>query len=120
MRYRFVFAAGVGVGFVLGARAGRERYDQLRRLTRRVADNPAVQQAAGAVQARAADAARTVRNRVTEQVPRMAGSARSRIGGTLHDRVPGMHGRGAPHADADGHQRYTSSPGTHPGHPEPR
>ena len=29
MRYRAMFLAGLAVGFVLGARAGRERYEQI-------------------------------------------------------------------------------------------
>jgi hypothetical protein len=42
MRYRLTFITGVAVGYVLGARAGRERYEQLRKSARRVAQNPAV------------------------------------------------------------------------------
>jgi hypothetical protein len=30
MKFRTGFVVGLGVGFVLGARAGRERYDQLK------------------------------------------------------------------------------------------
>ena len=43
------FLAGLVVGFVLGARAGRDRYDQIVRLASRTVDNPAVRAAAGAV-----------------------------------------------------------------------
>lgn len=46
------FLLGAAVGYVLGARAGRERYDQLRRTYERLADHPAVQGAAGVVRAR--------------------------------------------------------------------
>ncbi|MFF0787754.1 YtxH domain-containing protein [Streptomyces spiralis] len=42
MRYRLVFIAGLAVGYVLGTRAGRERYEQLRKSARQVAQNPAV------------------------------------------------------------------------------
>ncbi|CAM5553306.1 YtxH domain-containing protein [Streptomyces abikoensis] len=42
MRYRLTFMVGAAVGYVLGARAGRERYEQLRKGARRVAQNPAV------------------------------------------------------------------------------
>ena len=45
------FLAGLAIGFVLGARAGRDRYDQIVRLASRTVDNPAVQAAAGAVRA---------------------------------------------------------------------
>jgi hypothetical protein len=40
-----------GVGYVLGARAGRERYEQIVRLARRVAGSQTVQSTAGVVQA---------------------------------------------------------------------
>jgi hypothetical protein len=51
--YRVTFVAGLGAGYVLGTRAGRERFDQLRKLFRSAADNPAVQQTAGALHAQA-------------------------------------------------------------------
>lgn len=40
-----------GVGYVLGSRAGRERYDQIVRWSRRVAGSQTVQSTAGVVQA---------------------------------------------------------------------
>ena len=43
---------GVAIGYVLGARAGHERYEQLKRAYERLADHPAVQGAAGVVRAR--------------------------------------------------------------------
>ncbi|WP_058044558.1 hypothetical protein [Streptomyces roseifaciens] len=42
MRYRLTFMIGAAVGYVLGARAGRERYEQLRKGARQIAQNPAV------------------------------------------------------------------------------
>lgn len=47
-----VFLVGVAVGYVLGSRAGRERYEQLLRAYRRLADHPMVQGAAGVVRAK--------------------------------------------------------------------
>jgi len=49
------FMLGAAVGYVLGARAGRERYEQLARTYRRVADHPAVQGAAGIAKAKMVD-----------------------------------------------------------------
>lgn len=46
------FLLGAAAGYVLGARAGHERYEQLRRTYQRLADHPAVQGAAGVVRAR--------------------------------------------------------------------
>jgi hypothetical protein len=50
------FLLGAAVGYVLGARAGRERYEQLAHTYRRVADHPAVQGAAGIAKAKVVDA----------------------------------------------------------------
>ncbi|MEW1659777.1 MULTISPECIES: YtxH domain-containing protein [unclassified Streptomyces] len=46
MRYRLTFVAGLAVGYVLGTRAGRERYEQLRKGVQRIAQNPAVRNTA--------------------------------------------------------------------------
>jgi hypothetical protein len=67
-RYRIAFISGLAAGFVLGTRAGRERYEQLKKLARRTADSPAVQQAAGALQAQAADLLKSARQKVTRKV----------------------------------------------------
>ncbi|MCT9933646.1 YtxH domain-containing protein [Planotetraspora sp. A-T 1434] len=57
MRYKAMFAAGLAVGYVLGTRAGRERYEQIKRMAQRVADSPSVQEAAGLVGAQASKVA---------------------------------------------------------------
>ncbi|MQA99759.1 MAG: YtxH domain-containing protein [Actinobacteria bacterium] len=41
------FLVGFGAGYVLGAKAGTERYDQLRRLYDNLSASPAVRQARG-------------------------------------------------------------------------
>ncbi|AWK08553.1 hypothetical protein SSP531S_15870 [Streptomyces spongiicola] len=46
MRYRLTFMAGLGVGYVLGARAGHQRYEQMKKAAREFAQNPAVRNAA--------------------------------------------------------------------------
>ena len=46
------FTLGVAIGYVLGSRAGRERYDQLVRVYRTLVDHPMVQGAAGVVRAK--------------------------------------------------------------------
>ena len=50
------FLAGFGAGYVLGARAGRERYEQIRRAWENAKDDPRLQSLAGMAQARADDA----------------------------------------------------------------
>jgi len=89
-KYRITFLTGLAAGYVLGARAGRERYEQIVRLGRQVADNPAAQQAAGAVQAQAAGLAKTARQKVSDGLPKLSGS---KVAGF----VPGMrHANGNP------------------------
>jgi hypothetical protein len=50
MRGKMWFLTGAAVGFVLGARAGRETYDQLVQTARRVWEHPTTQETAGVVQ----------------------------------------------------------------------
>ncbi|WP_433450141.1 YtxH domain-containing protein [Streptomyces sp. CA-142005] len=73
MRYRLTFVAGLALGYVLGTRAGRERYEQLKKSARRIAQNPAVRNTAetAAQQGRqyAGKAFHTVSDRVGDRVP---------------------------------------------------
>ncbi len=53
MRGKIMFLGGLAAGFVLGARAGREKYEELMVRGRKVLDHPTVQEAAGVAQAQA-------------------------------------------------------------------
>jgi hypothetical protein len=44
MKGKFLFVVGLGVGYVLGTRAGRERYEQIRQAAERVWNQPTVQE----------------------------------------------------------------------------
>lgn len=79
---RIAFLGGLAAGFVLGARAGRERYEQIKQVSRRVAEHPATQQAAGAVQAQASGLAKTAQQKVNDRMPKVAE--------TVGNRIPGM------------------------------
>ncbi|MFF3858195.1 YtxH domain-containing protein [Streptomyces sp. NPDC002209] len=46
MRYKVTFVVGLALGYVLGTRAGRERYEQMKKSARGIAQNPAVRNAA--------------------------------------------------------------------------
>ena len=48
MRYRLTFVVGLALGYVLGTRAGRERYEQLKKSAREISQNPAVRNTAEA------------------------------------------------------------------------
>ncbi|WP_424213895.1 YtxH domain-containing protein [Streptomyces sp. BI20] len=73
MRYKVTFLAGLALGYVLGTRAGRERYERLRKSARDFAANPAVRNAAET-------AGQTGRQ--------VAGRAVSLVGSKVQDVVP--------------------------------
>ncbi|MGH3392377.1 MAG: YtxH domain-containing protein [Actinomadura sp.] len=79
MKYRATFIIGAAVGYLLGTRAGRERYEQIKRAARRCAENPTVQETAGLLRAQAGE---------------LAGTAKDKVGSTLQgrfgDRIPGL------------------------------
>jgi len=50
---KWIFAAGAGIGYVLGTRAGRQRYEQMMAKAREVLDKPEVQEAKRTVQTEA-------------------------------------------------------------------
>ncbi|WP_245177050.1 hypothetical protein [Geodermatophilus sp. DF01-2] len=58
------FLVGFGAGYVLGAKAGKERYEQIRRAWERAKDNPQLQGLAGMAQARADGVLNSVKARV--------------------------------------------------------
>ena len=53
MRGKLFFVTGLAAGFVLGSRAGREKYEEIRTNAQKVWSHPSVQEAAGVAQAQA-------------------------------------------------------------------
>jgi hypothetical protein len=53
MRGKLMFITGLAAGFVLGSRAGREKYEEIRSSAKKVWEHPSVQEAAGVAQAQA-------------------------------------------------------------------
>ena len=64
-----------GIGYVLGARAGRERYEQIRSTALKIKGNPTVQ----ATASKAADAAKDAAPVVKEKVAGVADSATQKV-----------------------------------------
>ncbi|MFD5893948.1 YtxH domain-containing protein [Streptomyces sp. NPDC060366] len=83
---RLTFIAGLAVGYVLGTRAGRERYEQLKKSASRISQNPAVRNAAetAALSSReyAGKAYHSVSDKVGDKVP-----------GSVADRVRSLRSR---------------------------
>ncbi|MFJ9318637.1 YtxH domain-containing protein [Streptomyces globisporus] len=69
MRYRLTFIAGVALGYVLGTRAGRERYEQLKKSARQFTENPAVRNAAESAAHSGRDIAGKAYHSVSDKVP---------------------------------------------------
>ena len=50
MKGKILFVAGLGLGYVLGTRAGREKYEELRKAALKVWNDPRVQKQVDAVE----------------------------------------------------------------------
>ena len=127
MRYRFTFFTGLAVGFVVGARAGRERYEQMKKLARTAADSPAMQQLAGAPRPRRATWPSRPRTRPRSGYPGSPPRRRARSGtasrGWARGTPTGTPRRAAPtppprtfpgRASSTSHQRRPGPPGAGP------
>ena len=75
MRHKAIFIAGVAVGFVAGARAGRGAYDKIVGVGQQVAAHPKVQQATSAAQAKATELAKTAAAKAPDYAKNAASSA---------------------------------------------
>ena len=64
------FLAGFGAGYVLGAKAGHGRYEQIRRAWEHAKDDPRLQSLAGVAQAKADDALSSLRGHMGSETPR--------------------------------------------------
>jgi hypothetical protein len=87
MRGKLGIAIGLAAGYVLGTRAGRERYQQLTASAKRLADDPSVQRLQeelnglfGSARQRVADSASTTVQRVGDQAADKVQQARQRSG----------------------------------------
>jgi SLT domain-containing protein len=67
MLKKLVFLGAGAVGYVLGAKAGRERYEQIAEQAQKLRSNPTVQQKVDEAKHMAKDAADTASEKVREQ-----------------------------------------------------
>lgn len=61
-----MFLGGLALGYVLGTKAGQERYEAIRQTSQRLMENPSVQEAAGVLQAQAIGYADTARKKLND------------------------------------------------------
>jgi hypothetical protein len=85
MKGKLGIAVGLAAGYVLGTRAGRERYQQLTASAKRLADDPSVQRLQaelnglfGSAKERVTDSAGTTVQRVSDQAADKVQQARQR------------------------------------------
>ncbi len=78
---KLLLLAAAGTGYVLGARAGRQRYDQIAATARKVADNPKVQRVAHRAQDAAAQQASAAAGVAKDKVSSAASSAADKVRG---------------------------------------
>jgi hypothetical protein len=78
---KLTLLVAAGAGYVLGARAGRQRYDQIAATARKVAGNPKVQEVAHRAQDVAAHQAATAAGVAKDKVSSAASSAADKVRG---------------------------------------
>ncbi|WP_354640198.1 hypothetical protein [Kitasatospora camelliae] len=79
--WKTTLIVGVGIGYVLGARAGRQRYEQLAGAAKQISQNPRVQDAAGKARQQAGAVAGRAAGAVADKVG-------DKLPNSLTDRVP--------------------------------
>jgi hypothetical protein len=79
MRFRLGFAIGFGAGYVLGAKAGRNRYEQLRAKWGQLTGSPAVQRAAERTKEVAEESAKRGLTLAQHQVQKAGSAVKSRL-----------------------------------------
>ena len=109
MPSKATFLAGFATGYVLGARAGRGRYEQIRQAARSFASNPTVQSTASTLQHQATDALGTAKDKATATLgPKVQEKRPGWLGGATSEtdlrttEVTGVQGESAP-AGSNGH-----------------
>jgi hypothetical protein len=87
--HRATLAAGLGLGYVLGTRAGREQYERIKKAVVKVAETPAVKQTANAVQVQAFEMTKTTVAKSREAAAHAVEAVRHRGDRTLADVTDG-------------------------------
>jgi hypothetical protein len=112
MKIRIPFLAGAAIGYVLGTKAGRERYEQMVQQSKKFRENPRVQETAETLRTKSGELAGTARQK--------AGEARQKVGAKRHGE-PGERGeQGKPLSEAQtgaGRRFSETSAGTGAGTP---
>jgi hypothetical protein len=79
MRYKAVFAIGVATGYVLGCRAGRQRYEQIKRMAKSISQNPQVKHTADTMQSQATQLGTQMAHRMQAKAGTMSHDLREKM-----------------------------------------
>ncbi|ATG54717.1 hypothetical protein CFK41_08020 [Brachybacterium ginsengisoli] len=101
---KFIFVAGLAIGFVVGSRMGRGPYESLERTAHRVAEDPEVQRRATQARETATKVAHDTASTVKEKGPGVASSVQGAVAGaagSAKERLRGGSDDGAESSDLD-------------------
>ena len=76
---KLTLLSGIAIGYVLGSRAGRQRFEQIRTGARKLASNPTVQSAASKAQETVAAQAPVVAGAVKEKATAAASAVAEKV-----------------------------------------
>lgn len=100
MRIKAVFLCGVATGYVLGSRAGRQRYEQIKRMAKSVSSNPTVKQTTDAMQAQAAQLGAQAKRAMSQKAGAMTHDLAGRVSSKMSAKMP-MMGKAHTHRTID-------------------
>ncbi|MBG6225485.1 hypothetical protein IWX63_002057 [Arthrobacter sp. CAN_A2] len=107
MKNKLVFAAGMAVGYVLGTRAGRESYEQLKTKAQELWENPKVQDTV-------ASTTDTLKSKAPEVQDSLKGALKKSESGSGKSGKGGKGGKAPSSAPAPGTTRTTGPSGGNP------
>jgi len=91
------FAAGLAAGYVLGAKAGRDKYEQIAAAARRLGDQPMVSQTQAAVKGLAENTGQVVASKIASLTPEVSEASNgSATTGTTTGKTRAAETRSAP------------------------
>lgn len=108
MRGKLWFLGGLAAGFVLGARAGREKYEEIVATARKVREHPTVQEARGVVQEQASKLATTGKEKLSNSKLAETKVGQTLLGSSESDTTLATTGSGVTRPSANASSSNTS------------
>ena len=88
MKGKLLLAAGIGVGYVLGSRAGRQSYESLKQAVQDLWSDPRVQDRVSDIEDTVKEKAPVVQDKA-EQALKSAGEKSKQVGGEVKSKISG-------------------------------